>query len=75
MIDNESVENLQWRQYEHPKTGELGIIAFVPIHQYSSEAAHMLFVYLDIEGKEKKAALQSFGLKHNLYAQIPFWKN
>jgi len=75
MIDNEAVENLQWRQYEHPKTGELGIIAFVPIHKYSSEIAHTLFVYLDIEEEAKKAALQSFGLKHNLYAQIPFWKN
>jgi hypothetical protein len=72
-IDNVFQKNLKWRQYEHTKTGELGLITFIPIENLSA-SEHTLKVVLNALSKEHLSRLRSFGMQGATYAVVPFWK-
>ncbi|MEM9981240.1 MAG: hypothetical protein AAF734_02015 [Bacteroidota bacterium] len=72
-IDEQMVSTLRWRQYEHPTTGEMGIVAYLPIEDLSV-ASHVLTIRLNIKDKQHLQALKRFGMEDNTYAYIPFWR-
>ncbi len=73
-IDDARVNVVKWRYYTHPKTGEEGILAFVPIDQLSP-TEHIVEVKLNVATKAALAELKRFGMKDDVYAYIPFWKD
>ncbi|MGD1843183.1 MAG: hypothetical protein ACFB0B_20150 [Thermonemataceae bacterium] len=72
-IDEQMVSTLRWRQYEHPTTGEMGIVAYLPIEDLAV-TSHVLTIRLNIKDKQHLQALKRFGMEDNTYAYIPFWR-
>lgn len=73
-IDDSLIPKVKWRYYQHPKTSEEGIIAFIPIdHLVPTE--HIVEVKLNVGSEKEQKELNNFGIKNDIYAYIPFWKD
>ena len=73
-IDDSLIPKIKWRYYQHPKTSEEGIIAFIPIDQLAP-TEHIVEIKLNVGSKKEKEELKKFGIKDDIYAYIPFWKD
>lgn len=73
-IDNQLQKNVSWRHYEHPRTGEKGLITFLSIKDLQA-TQHMLTVKINTKSKEKLKELEKVGIQKGIFATIPFWKN
>ena len=67
-------DKLNWKQYTHPDTKEMGLITYIPIHKLKSQE-HTLKVVLNVSGQRDLEKLLNFGFEGATYAMIPFWKN
>ncbi|WP_299452556.1 hypothetical protein [uncultured Microscilla sp.] len=72
-IDNKRIPHLKWRYYQHPHTNERGIISLVPIN-HLTPSEHTVEVKLNVSTKKELEELKKFGMKDDIYAYIPFWK-
>lgn len=72
-VNQKPLHQLKWRYYQHPKTSEKGIISFIPISQLSP-TEHTVVVKLNVNTKKELEELKKFGMKNDIYAYIPFWK-
>jgi len=73
-LDDALINKIKWRYYTHPQTNEEGILAFIPIDQLAP-TEHIVEVKLNVATKEASAELKRFGMKDEVYAYIPFWKD
>jgi hypothetical protein len=72
-IDSQPISQLKWRYYQHPTTNEKGIITFISIEDLTA-TEHLVEVKLNVNTKKELEELKKFGMKDDIYAYIPFWK-
>lgn len=73
-IDDAQVPVLKWRYYQHPKTSEKGIITFIPV-DHLAPTEHIVEIKLNVNTDQILKELKRFGMKDDVYAYIPFWKD